>query len=89
MAHDWAIFSLTTTQTLLHRDHAGVGTIELFDGAQRLAVWRHTLGMAPAVGRLSEIFTQLQQKLADPLHAPAASAAPCPTFGTPYAPDQD
>ena len=89
MAHDWVVFSLTSTQTLQHRDHAGVGTIELFDGALRLGVWRHTLGMAPAVGRLSEIFTQIKQKLADPLHAPTASAASCPTCGTPFALDQD
>jgi len=89
MVHDWAVFPLTSTQTLQHRDHAGVGTIELFDEALRLAVWRHTLGMAPAVGRLSEIFTQLKQKLADPLHAPTARAASCPTCGTPFALDQD
>ena len=89
MAHEWAVFPLTSTQTLQHRDHAGVGTIELFDGALRLGVWRHTLGMAPAVGRLSEIFTQLKQKLADPLHAPTARAASCPTCGTPFALDQD
>lgn len=89
MAHEWAVFPLTSTQTLQHRDHAGVGTIELFDGALRLGVWRHTLGMAPAVGRLSEIFTQLKQKLADPLHAPTARVASCPTCGTPFALDQD
>jgi len=89
MAHGWVVFPITSTQTLQHRDHAGVGTIELFDEALRLGVWRHTLGMAPAVGRLSEIFSQLKQKLADPLHAPAASAASCPTCGTPFALDQD
>ncbi|MEI8402016.1 MAG: ABC transporter ATP-binding protein [Alcaligenaceae bacterium] len=89
MAHRWAVFPITTSQSLQHRDHAGVGTIELFDGTTRLGVWRHTLGMAPAVGRLSEIFTQLQQKLLDPLHAPQASAASCPACGTPYALDQD
>jgi ATP-binding cassette subfamily B protein len=89
VAHDWAIFSITSTQSLQRRDHAGVGTIELFDAELRLGVWRHTLGMAPAVGRLGELFTQLQQKLADPLHAPEATAASCPTCGTPYAPDQD
>ena len=89
MAHDWAVFPISSTHSLQHRDHAGVGTIELFDQALRLGVWRHTLGMAPAVGRLSEIFTQLQQKLLDPLHAPQASAASCPACGTPYALDQD
>ena len=89
MAHDWVVFPITASQTLQHRDHAGVGTIELFNEALRLGVWRHTLGMAPAVGRLGEIFTQLKQKLADPLHAPAASAASCPACGTPFALDQD
>ncbi|MFZ4709438.1 MAG: ABC transporter ATP-binding protein [Zwartia sp.] len=89
VAHDWAVFPLTLTQSLQQRDHAGVGTIELFDGTLRLGVWRHTLGMAPAVGRLSEIFSQLKQKLADPLHAPTATAAACPTCGTPFALDQD
>ena len=88
-AHSWAVFPITSVQSLQHRDHAGVGTIELFEGSNRLGVWRHTLGMAPAVGRLSELFAQLQQKLADPLHAPEANAAACPTCGTPYALDQD
>ena len=78
-AHSWAVFPITSVQSLQHRDHAGVGTIELFEGSNRLGVWRHTLGMAPAVGRLSELFAQLQQKLADPLHAPEANAAACPT----------
>jgi len=78
MAHDWAVFPITTTQLLQHRDHAGVGTIELFEGALRLSVWRHTLGMSPAVGRLIELFTQLQQKLADPLHTQQSTAASCP-----------
>jgi ATP-binding cassette subfamily B protein len=89
ISHEWVIFPITSTQSLQRRDHAGVGTIELFDAALRLGVWRHTLGMAPAVGRLNELFTQLQQKLADPLRAPEASAASCPVCGTPYAPDQD
>jgi ATP-binding cassette subfamily B protein len=89
MSHDWAVFPITTSQLLQHRDHAGVGTIELFDGALRLSVWRHTLGMAPAVGRLIELFTQLQHKLADPLHTQQSTAAACPTCGTPFALDQD
>jgi ATP-binding cassette subfamily B protein len=89
LAHGWTVFPITTTQLLLHRDHAGVGTIELFEGALRLSVWRHTLGMSPAVGRLIELFTQLQQKLADPLHTQQSTTASCPTCGTPFALDQD
>jgi ATP-binding cassette subfamily B protein len=89
LAHGWTVFPITTTQLLQHRDHAGVGTIELFEGALRLSVWRHTLGMSPAVGRLIELFTQLQQKLADPLHTQQSTTASCPTCGTPFALDQD
>ncbi len=89
LAHQWVSWPLSATQSLQHRDHAGVGTIELFEGETRLGVWRHTLGMAPAVSRLSELFVSLQQKLADPLRALETSAASCPSCGTPYAPDQD
>ncbi len=86
---NWVSWPITATQSLQHRDHAGIGTIELFDGTKRLEVWRHTLGMAPAVSRLSEVFANLQRTLADPLQTVPASAAACPTCGTPYPPDQD
>jgi len=89
LAHQWVSWPLSATQSLQHRDHAGVGTIELFEGETRLGVWRHTLGMAPAVSRLTELFASLQQKLADPLRALETNAASCPSCGTPYAPDQD
>jgi ATP-binding cassette subfamily B protein len=86
---DWLVWNISATHSLQHRDHAGVGTIELFSDGQRLAIWRHTLGMAPAVGRLTDSFAVVQQKLADPDAVVAVDAASCPTCGTPYAPDQD
>ncbi len=86
---DWLIWNVAATHSLQHRDHAGVGAIELFNDGQRLAVWRHTLGMAPAVSRLTDSFSFVQQKLADPDAVVAVDAASCPTCGTPYAPDQD
>ena len=86
---DWLIWNIAATHALQNRDHAGVGTIELFNEGQRLAVWRHTLGMAPAVSRLIDSFSFVQQKLADPDAVVAVDAASCPTCGTPYAPDQD
>ena len=88
-ATDWLAFPVTLTQSLQHRDHAGVGTIELFDGQNRLGVWRHTLSMAPAVSRLSDIFDELQQTLADPSRVAEPVVAACPTCGTPFAPDQE
>jgi ATP-binding cassette subfamily B protein len=86
---DWLTWNIAPTQSLQHRDHAGVGTIELFHEGHRLAVWRHTLGMAPAVSRLTDSFGVVQQKLANPDAVVAVDAASCPTCGTPYAPDQD
>jgi len=86
---DWLAWPLTVSQSFQHRDHAGVGTIELFDGQIRLGVWRHTLSMAPAVGRMSDIFSELQATIANPDRVADPVAATCPTCGTPFAPDQD
>ncbi len=86
---DWLTWNIVATQSLQHRDHAGVGTIELFNEGHRLAIWRHTLGMAPAVSRLTDSFDVVQQKLVNPEAVVAVDAASCPTCGTPYAPDQD
>ncbi len=88
-ASDWLAWPVSVSHSLQYRDHAGVGTIELFDGEIRLGVWRHTLGMTPAVRRLSDLFADLQQTLADPTRLIEADAASCPTCGTPFAPDQD
>lgn len=41
---------------LLHRDHAGVGTLELHDGTARLACWRYTLAHNVAALRLVDRF---------------------------------
>ena len=86
---DWLVWQLAPAQSLLHRDHAGVGTIELFDAGVRLGAWHHTLGMTPAVRRLAEQFARRQKQLADPTLVIEADLAACPTCGTPFAPDQD
>jgi ATP-binding cassette subfamily B protein len=88
-ASDWLTWPVTASQSLQYRDHAGVGTIEFFDGQIRLGVWRHTLSMTPAVRRMSDFFDELQQTLSDPTRKIEADAAACPTCGTPFAPDQD
>jgi ATP-binding cassette subfamily B protein len=86
---DWLTWNISVGHTLQHRDHAGVGTIELFKDGHRLAAWRHTLGMAPAVSRLIDSFGFVQQKLVNPDTVVVVDTASCPTCGTPYAPDQD
>ena len=50
-------------QLLLH-DHAGVATLELVRGTQRLAVWRFTLGVNPQAQRLVRQFNQTLAQLA-------------------------
>jgi ATP-binding cassette subfamily B protein len=42
----------------LHRDQAGVGSIELFDNALRLARWSYTLALDPSVVRFCKLFAQ-------------------------------
>src|SRR6478752_6690381 len=39
-------------------DHAGIGTLDLFDGRSRLARWRYTLANQPAALRLQKMFHQ-------------------------------
>ncbi len=41
---EWRSWDLVPDLVLKHHDHAGVGTLELWDGQGRLAVWRYTLG---------------------------------------------
>lgn len=65
----WTFWPISVAFSLQRRDHAGVGTIELFDGATRLGVWHHTLGMNPSVRRLCDMFAGRQRHLQDPEHA--------------------
>ncbi|HEX2604236.1 MAG TPA: ABC transporter ATP-binding protein [Oxalicibacterium sp.] len=44
---------------LAHHDHAGVGTLELHDGEQRLAHWRYTLSHNPEALQLIAEFERL------------------------------
>src|SRR5262245_2637068 len=45
----WSEWRLADGLLLRHGDHAGVGTLELQDGARRLALWRFTLAQQRAV----------------------------------------
>ncbi len=62
-------------QLLLH-DHAGVATLELLHGTQRLAVWRFTLAVNLQAQRLVNQFNQtLAQLVLPPSQRSATSAA--------------
>jgi len=61
---EWQAWPYRTGLRLTHFDHAGVGCLELFDEAARLATWRFTLGQNPAALRLTEAFErQLESHL--------------------------
>ncbi|HZX31965.1 MAG TPA: ABC transporter ATP-binding protein [Rhodocyclaceae bacterium] len=54
----WQAWEYRPGLVLDHRDHAGVGTLELVDGANRLACWRYTLGHNVAALNLVKEFEQ-------------------------------
>lgn len=58
---EWQRWELRPGLTLKHRDHSGVGTLDLQDAEGLLARWRHTLGRDSAVRRLTE---QFQERIA-------------------------
>lgn len=75
--------------SLRHFDHAGVGTLELHQGGNRLAGWRFTLGANVQALRLVRLFAQQQaaRGLAEP--PPADETALCPECDLPLPPDSE
>jgi ATP-binding cassette subfamily B protein len=55
---DWKRWDLRPGLRLEHRDHAGVGTLDLRDETSLLARWRHTLGRDAALRRITEQFQE-------------------------------
>ncbi|MFT3813866.1 MAG: ABC transporter ATP-binding protein [Acidovorax sp.] len=71
-------------------DHGGVGTLELHDEHQRLALWRFTLGGHAQAVRLVQKFEQQLDRLGNAApHAHVAEEALCPTCGEALPPDSD
>ncbi len=77
-AAEWQSWPYAAELTLQHHDHAGVGSLELFEGATRLAHWRFTLGRnTEALALLGEF--QLRCKACvtgEPPQLPAADLCP-------------
>jgi ATP-binding cassette subfamily B protein len=67
----WQSWDLRPGLTLAHHDHAGVGALELCDGAGQLAVWRYTLGRN---GAALKLLARFEQALAAASGALAAQA---------------
>jgi ATP-binding cassette subfamily B protein len=58
---NWISWPIKPFQSLVLNDHAGVGSLSLHAGGQRLAVWRFTLGRLPAVLRFKSQFDALHK----------------------------
>ena len=54
----WQAWNYRPGLTLVRRDHAGVGTLELCDASSLLGHWRYTLGSDVAAGRLVDHFSR-------------------------------
>ncbi len=60
---DAAVWPLSPDLRLEHHDHAGVGTLELHDARQRLAIWHYTLSRHHAALRFEREFNRLRDGL--------------------------
>jgi len=75
--------------TLAHHDHAGVGSLELFNATGRLARWRYTLSRNPAALRFEREFNRLRDSVATGIAPPPAVTATCPICQGPIPPDEE
>jgi ATP-binding cassette subfamily B protein len=65
----WQHWDYRAGLALVRGDHAGIGSLELFDEMSRLARWRYTLSRDPAGARLIDHFQQqLRYQLTGKLH---------------------
>lgn len=88
----WQAWPLTAKLQLRLIDHAGVGTLELHNQTERLALWRFTLGQQTQVMHFLQRFDRLRDavaagKLQQALVAPEESR--CPTCSEVLPPDSD
>ncbi|MGD9786795.1 MAG: ABC transporter, partial [Sulfuricellaceae bacterium] len=85
----WQAWDYRQDLTLLHHDHAGVGTLELLDASRRLATWRYTLGQNVAALRLIDTFEEQRESRLSGRPAVKETGTVCPQCKAPLEPDQD
>jgi ATP-binding cassette subfamily B protein len=85
----WQSWALGTELSLRHHDHAGVGTLELHDATQRLAVWHFTLNLHAQVMRLVEQFERRLQALQTDDTMEAVNEHRCASCKAPLPPDAE
>ena len=85
----WQAWPLQPGLSLLHHDHAGVGSLELVSAEEMLARWRYTLAQNIGALRFIDAFHR-QIDILTSGHAPAHDQeAVCPKCKAPLAPDDD
>jgi len=86
---DWQQWPLVAGMRLARRDHAGVGSLELFNGKGLVARWRYTLSGDAAAGRLIEQFGRRLTALQSGQQPAPQEAALCPLCDSLIPPGQD
>ncbi len=79
----WRSWEFHPGLVLAHRDHAGVGTMDLCDENGLLARWHHTLGQETALRRLTDQFQERIAALTEKRAVVPTTAATCPICETP------
>lgn len=87
--HAWHGWPLATRLELRYSDHAGVATLELVDGATRLAFWRYTLNQNLAALRLMSEFERQIEACRTGQPARQAEEAICSICKAPLPPGED
>ena len=86
--NDWQTWDIAPHLVLRMGDHAGVGTLELHDAQQRLALWRFTLGAQAQALLLIQRFEQVAQSAAG-AHNAVPEEARCPVCNAELPPDSE
>jgi ATP-binding cassette subfamily B protein len=86
---EWRAWDLRGDLSLRHFDHAGVGTLELCDDAERLASWRYTLGHNVAALQLLDHFERRVDSLRTGQPPRPAEENVCPRCKALLEPGQD
>jgi ATP-binding cassette, subfamily B, bacterial len=84
-----AEWPLAASLRLDHHDHAGVGTLELFDAGGRLACWRYTLARNLAALRLIGEFDLQRDSVVSGQPVTPPNEDFCPTCKAPIPPGED
>ena len=85
----WQEWSYDPKMSMLHHDHAGVGTLELVNDQAQLASWRYTLGQNIAALRLIDQFNRQLDSHITGQPITHELEAICPKCKAPLEEDQD